>query len=171
MNRIIALSLLVCAFLASTTIASAQKYGHLNSGNLLATMPAVKSADSQMESYQKQLISKGEQMATAFQTKLNAYMQKANAGELSDIQKQQQEGALQKEQQTIAQYEQEVVSKMQKKREELLAPILQKVDAAIKAVGKEKGYTLIFDTSVMNAVLFAEDADDVMPLVKAKLGL
>lgn len=171
MNRIIALSLLVVALLATSTVASAQKYGHLNSGNLLSGMSAVKSADSQMEAYQKQLVAKGEQMATTFQTKLSAYMQKAKAGEMSDIQKQQAETGLQKEQQAIAQYEQEVVAQMQKKREELLAPILQKVDTAIKAVGKEKGYTMIFDSSVMNAILFAEDADDVTALVKAKLGI
>ena len=30
---------------------------------------------------------------------------------------------------------------------------------------------MIFDTSIFNAVLYLEESDDVMPLIKAKLGL
>lgn len=171
MNKIIALGLVVCAFLASTTLVNAQKYGHLNSGNLLAEMPAVKAADKQMEAYQKELIAAGEKMATAFQEKLSVYMKKANAGELSQVQDQQEQAKLQQEQQKIAKYEQEIVAKMQEKRQELLAPILQKVDAAIKAIGEEQGYAMIFDTSVINAVLFAKDSDDITAVVKTKLGM
>ncbi|MEM9990402.1 MAG: OmpH family outer membrane protein, partial [Bacteroidota bacterium] len=151
MNKLVALGLLLCAFLGSTATMEAQKYGHLNSGNLLSQLPAVEQADKEMEAYQKQLIAKGEEMAKAFQTKLNAYMEKANAGTLSKVQEQAEQTKLQQEQQSIAKYEKEIVVKMQQKRQELLAPILQKVDAVIKAIGEEQGYDMIFDTSIINA--------------------
>lgn len=55
------------------------------------------------------------------------------------------------------------------KREELLKPILTKVDDAIKAVAKESGYAMIFDTST-GAMLFAADTDDVTALMKRNWG-
>ena len=54
---------------------------------------------------------------------------------------------------------------------QLLKPIFEKADAAIKAIGKEGGFQMIFDSSTFNVLLFAEDSADIMPLVKAKLGL
>ena len=59
---------------------------------------------------------------------------------------------------------------MNEKRQELLAPILRRVDDAIREVGKENGFQFIFDESI-GAILFDGNAEDVMPLVKAKLGL
>lgn len=162
---------LLVAITFMSQAAIAQKYGHLNSGNFLQELAEVKSANSQLESYQKQLMKKGEDMATAFQTKLEAYMKRAQSGTVSQVQAQQEEGALQQERQKIMEYEQEVMTKVQQKRQELIEPILKKVDDAIQAVGKENGYKFIFDTSLMNATLFVEESDDVTSLVKAKLGL
>ena len=134
-------------------------------------LPEVKAANTQLEAFQQQLVKKGEEMATAFQTKLGAYLKKAVAGELSQVQMQEQEGALSKERESIVKYEQEVIMKVQEKRQALLEPILKRVDEAIQAVGKENGYSMIFETSIINTILFAQDADDVMPLVKKKLGI
>ncbi|MBC7774905.1 MAG: OmpH family outer membrane protein, partial [Phycisphaerae bacterium] len=39
-----------------------------------------------------------------------------------------------------------------------------------KAVAKENGYAMVFDTST-GAMLFASDSDDLTELVKKKLGL
>ena len=41
---------------------------------------------------------------------------------------------------------------------------------AIKQVARDGGYAYIFDTS-MGATLYDEGGDDIMPLVKKKLGL
>ena len=68
------------------------------------------------------------------------------------------------------QFETVIQQLVQAKREELLKPILDKVDVAIKAVGKEGGYLYIFDTST-GATLYALESEDVLPKVKAKLGL
>lgn len=171
MRKLILSSCLIIATLFLSVQLNAQKYGHLNSGNLLQELPMMKSADTQLKAYQEQLVKKGETMAAAFQTKLENYMKQAQGGTLSQIQMQQKESELQKERDGIMKYEQEVITKVQEKRQALLEPILKKVDEAIQAIGKEKGYAMIFDTSLINTILFVQDADDVMPLVKAKLGL
>ena len=56
------------------------------------------------------------------------------------------------------------------RREDLLKPILTRVEDAVKAVATENSYLMIFDTS-SGAFLFAAESDDVSPLVKKKLGM
>jgi len=150
---------------------SAQKYGHLNYGNLLTYVPEVKSGDTKLETYRNQLVKQGQDRLNKWQKDVEAFQKRAEAGELTGLQMKQTEEKLAKEQQAIAALEQEVIQKVAAKRNEILKPILDKIDDAIKAVGKENGYSMIFDTSIYNFVLSAEDSDDVMPLVKAKLGI
>ena len=164
-------NLLYCvAFMALSININAQKFGHLNSGNLLEKIPEVKSADEQLKTYQEGLMSKGQTMVEAFETKYKAYAAEAQGGTLSRLEMQTKEQALQKDQQEIQEYEKKIQIDVMKKREELLQPILMKVDKAIKEVGKENGYTFIFDTS-LGAMLYAPDTEDVEPLVLSKLNL
>ena len=148
---------------------SAQKYGHLNFGNLLSSLDETQAADSTLANYQDQLVAKGEEMAKKWQQKAQAFAQKAQAGELPPVKQQEQQQKLEEERAKILEYEQDVSKKVQQRRKELLEPIIAKVEAAIDDVAKENGYVMIFDTSVFNAILFAEESDDVMELVKAKL--
>ena len=67
---------------------SAQKFGYVNSAELIRSLPEVKTADAQLESYQKELFTKGEQMVKAFEADYTAYMAKVNSGELSQLQMQ-----------------------------------------------------------------------------------
>ncbi len=151
--------------------AMAQKYGHLNFGNLLSLMPETQAADTSLEAYRKQLVAKGEDMATKFKTNYEKLVEDVQAKTLAPKVQEAREAALAKEQQDIMAYEQEMSQKLQLKRQELLKPIVEKAEKAIQDVAKENGYQFIFDTSTFNAVLFVRESDDIMPLVKAKLGM
>jgi outer membrane protein len=159
---------IILAFLCVGMTLNAQKFGYLNSALLLSELPEVKAADSELTAYQKQLVAQGETMVKKFETKYQKYVQEANEGVLSQVQMQQKEGELGQEQQKIQQYEVEVQQKIMKKREELYQPILDKVKLALDAIGKENGYTMIFDAS-NGVILHANESEDVMSLVKAKL--
>ncbi len=52
----------------------------------------------------------------------------------------------------------------------MYSPILKKAEDAIKQVAKENNYSYVFDMGT-GAVIYAQDSDDLMPLVKKKLGL
>ena len=80
------------------------------------------------------------------------------------------EQELQDLQDKINQFQSDSQDKFASKKQELYAPILKKADDAVKAVAKENGYSYVFDTSA-GAVLYAWDSDDLMALVKKKLGL
>jgi len=159
-------ALLVMLFAVASL--SAQKFGYVNSQQLLQESPEVKAADTQMETYQKSLMTKGETMVKELEADYNKYMQEASGKTLSPVQMQQREADLTAQQQAIQKYEQEVQEKIYIKREQLLKPIIDKINTAIEAVGKEGGYTMIFDTST-GALLHATESEDVINLVKAKL--
>lgn len=169
MKRLFFCTTLFLAFTCTSLLG--QKYGYINLGNLVASLPESKAADSELKAYQEQLVKKGEEMAKAFQAKVVAYQKSVADGGMAPIKAKEEEAALQKEQQSILQYEQEVSQKLQTKRNELLKPIVDKATTAIKEVGKENGYAMIFDSSIFNAILYLEEKDDIMPLVKAKLGI
>lgn len=148
----------------------AQKFGYINSSKLLLELPEIKQADVQLQTYQNEMVSKGEQMVKTFEDKYRIVQDQIGKGELSQIQIQQQQGALGQEQQAIQQYQMEVNQNLNLKRQELYKPILDNVNKIIEQIGQEMGYTMIFDTS-SGSLLFAEEGDDVTSIVKQKLGL
>ena len=94
-------------------------------------------------------------------------MTKANGGEISQLEMQQEETKLGQKQQEIQQYEVEVKDLVAKKKQEVYQPILDKIQVAINEVGKENGYTMIFDAG-STGMVFALETEDIMELVKAK---
>jgi len=163
-------TILLAVLMISAVSMQAQKFGYVNSAQLLSELPAVKAADSELETYQKQLMSSGESMVKQLETKIQAYAKEAQEGMLSQVQMAKKEEELGAEQRRIQEYEVEVQNKILKKREDLYAPILEKVKVAIENVGKEQGYTMIFDSSA-GTILHAQDSENLMSTVKAKLGI
>ena len=56
------------------------------------------------------------------------------------------------------------------KRQELLKPIQDRVNKAIKDVATEKGFLYIFDSG-MGVILYSDPAADATKMVKDKLGI
>jgi len=169
--RLLNIKTTLLAMLMITAVSmNAQKFGFVNSAQLLSELPAVKSAESELETFQKQLMSSGEAMVKKLDAKIQAYSKEAQEGLLSQVQMQKKEEELAAEQQKIQAYEVEVQNKILKKREDLYAPILDKVKVAIEAVGADGSYTMIFDSSG-GTILHANDSENVMAKVKAKLGI
>lgn len=161
----------ILCLMAGLALQAQEKYGHLNFGNVVALMPETAQADASLEAYRKELVAKGEGMVNSFKEKYGQLVADEQSGTYTPKALQERAQVLAKEEQDILAYEQEVREKVEQKRQELLKPIIQKAENAIKDIAKANGYVMIFDTSVFNAVLFAQDTDDVFPLIKSKLGL
>ncbi len=158
-------------FMALTTInVNAQKFGYINTQELLANMSEMKLADNQVQALQNELIAKGEEMVIKFEADYKAYMNEANGGTLSKVQMQQKEEVLVGKQDEIKKYEADIQQKIGLKREELYKPVLDKVKAEIEKLGKEGGYTMIFDSSA-GMILHAAESENLMPILKTKLGV
>jgi len=161
-------ALAVAVLFSSVAGAQALKFGHINSADLIQSMPQTKTADSTLKKFAESLDSQLKTMTIEYQTKLQYYQSKVDS--MPDAIKQTKEKELYDLQTRIQDFQQTAQESIQKKKEEIYGPILKKAEDAIKSLAKEKSYAYIFDTSV-GAVIFAQESDDIMPMVKARLGI
>lgn len=149
---------------------NAQKFGYVNSQELLANMPEMKLADNELQKLQNELVAKGEEMVIKFEAEYKKYMAEANSGTLSKVQMQQKEEVLVAQQEEIKKYEGEIQQQLAKKRDDLYKPVIDKVKTEIEKLGVEGGYTMIFDASP-GMILHAAESEDLMQVIMQKLGI
>jgi len=162
--------LIWCFCLLATIAVSAQKFGYINSQNLIQQIPQVKEANAELETLQKQYEKQIEDKAKSLQTKFQALVRRQEQGEISPKQYEVEAQALEQERLDVAKFQQEIQQTLATKSEDLLKPIRDDINKAINDVAEENGFTYIFDESI-GVILYAEESSDVGPLVKAKLGL
>jgi outer membrane protein len=159
----------IAFLLACTVSAFAQlKFGHIDSGELIQMLPQTKQADSTLKRFAESLDSQLKAMTAEYQGKLQSYQSKADT--MPDAIRMTKEKELTDLGQRIQDFQQTAQESIQRKKEEIYGPILKRAEDAIKEIAKEKSYSYIFDTS-LGSVIFAQDSDNIMPLVKEKLGL
>lgn len=78
---------------------------------------------------------------------------------------------LQEQQGKLVQFEQTIQQDLDKVQQELLAPIYQKVQAAIQSIGQEENFSLIEPKMNQFILYYASPVVDITPMVKAKLGI
>lgn len=162
-KQFLLIAVICCLFGLS---ANAQKYGHVNSGEVLKAMPGVDSLQIKMAEFQKELETIYENMVTEFTTKKDKFDKEA--GTMSSAVRKIREQELLEMQNRIQEFQYSVQEDMEEKQLELAKPFQDKIQNAINAVAKEHQYTYIFDTQIL---LYYDGGDDVTPLVKKKLGL
>ncbi|HQE11790.1 MAG TPA: OmpH family outer membrane protein [Flavipsychrobacter sp.] len=156
------------AVLCSASSVVAQKFGYVNSQELLASMPEAKKADSSLQLFAKSYQDQIESMIKEYQKKGQEYQ--AQEKTMTEAVKEVKMRDLQKLEENIQQTQQSAQDKVAKKKEDLFTPILEKADKAIKEVAKANNYDYVFDASA-GALLYAKDSDNILPLVKTKLGI
>ena len=161
---------LLLLLIAQLAYAQAQ-YGHINYGTLLSVLPETKQADKDLEAYQVQL---QDDLKAAVEKYKKRYIEINTAiqnGDLSPVQVAKFEEEIKQTENKLKLQELQISDKVGKKRQELLAPILDRAKKAIEAVARERGYVMVFDTSIFNAILSATEESDLMPYVLAKFGI
>ncbi len=170
MKKLTTVLFVMIACIATTFAQKVNKFGYLNSQELVSLMPEKMKADSAIEKYAKELDNLATQMATEYQTKAAAYQAKFDKKQMSDAEAELAAKELQDLEQRINDFQQAAQNKVQDKQDKLYSPIMAKINEAIKAVAKTNGYTYIFDSSA-GSLLYADEADDVLPLLKTYLKL
>jgi outer membrane protein len=170
MNTILKSLLLILILAGTSMTVQAQKFGYINAQELIKNMPEVKEANANIETLTKQLEKKSVDMKKAFQTKYQSLQAKQQNGEISPKQLETEAALLETEQKKIEEYDQTSIQKIEEKNNQLLTPIIEKVNSAIKDVADENGYTYVFDYSV-GIILYADESTDITELVKTKLGI
>ncbi|HRI23585.1 MAG TPA: OmpH family outer membrane protein [Ferruginibacter sp.] len=149
--------------------ASAQtKIGYINTDELISLMPEAARVDSQLREYQLSLQQMGQTLQIDADKKRDDFFK--DSATLSETMKQVRREELVKLYTRLQDYEQEAQQKASQFAQTKIGPVREKALEAIKTVAKEKGYTYVLDES-SNALLVAPPGDDLLPAVKAKLGI
>lgn len=161
-------TILILAVTLLSTIGMAQKYGHLNAQDVLKDMPEYKQAEDEIERYGQQKQKELMTMQQTLQTEYQKLMEDVKAGTITPAVQQSREKDLMEMQASVQEAAKKAEEKLAQKEMDLLKPMLEKVQKAIKNVGKDNGFTYIFDTSAGSVVYF-DGGNDVTELVKKEI--
>lgn len=167
--KTLALGLLMVIGSAATQ-AQNSKIGHINVDQLISLMPETKEAEASLQAYAQSLETDLTDMQTELQTKVNNF--RANEKVMTELSKETKYKEIQDLDTRIQEYQQKAQQDLQMKEMELLTPVLEKAQNAITEVANEGGFAYILDSSNSKGnVIYNEGGNDIMPLVKTKLGL
>jgi outer membrane protein len=160
--------IIVVAFAGKSAMAQNLKFGHVNSDELIQTMPEYDSATVKLEKFRKELVNALELMSVELNNKNDAYQKESK--NYSEIVKQTKEQELIDMNKRIQDFQNNAQTQLQNKQTEVFQPIYAKVDKAIKDVGKENGFLYVFD---IKSLLYYDEtkSTNVLSLIKTKLGI
>ena len=154
----------------SATAVAQQKIGHIDVEKLVSEMPETQTANAEVQKFQEQLEGDSQAMQEEYMTKMQNAQSNMDTWTQLRLQKEQEE--LEAMGQRIMQFNQSAQQELQRKQMDLMLPIIEKAQEAINTVAKSNSFTYILDSSTGKAVVvFLENGEDIMPLVKAELGI
>lgn len=166
MKKLIALLLMLLPF-AGAVNAQEVKIAFVNTQEVFMALPEVADMQKKLEDLNAKYKKELETMQGEYQKKYSDFIaQQDSLTENIKVRRMQEVQDMQQRMDNFVQVAQQDVAKQQ---QDLLTPIQQKIQEAIKAVGAEKGYTYIIDPQVL--LYQGSNAIDATQFVKAKLGL
>jgi outer membrane protein len=161
--------LIIGLTVATVTSVAAQtpKFGFINSGQIVSQAPgaaeARQSLESEMQGYRTEL----DRLEAQLDSLQTAYeRQRASLSSTAQQQKQQEL------QQRFASYQQraaELQQTAQRREQELVAPLMERIGGVIEEIRVTGGYTMIFDAAAGGVIVAADPALDLTEQVLAKL--
>lgn len=146
------------------------KIGWIKSDELLAVMPERDSALKKLEKQRDEIVRTLEGMQVEYNNKLEAYTKQRDS--LSQFIRTSKEAELDDIRNKITNFQQAGDQELQRKQQELLQPIIDKAQKAIKAVAEENKFTYILDVAQGTVLYYPEEESyNIIKLVKTKLGL
>lgn len=169
MNKI---KTLVAAFLLISFASFAQtndqsvKIGYANVEEILSKMPDRANMQKELEMYGQKLQEQFASKETEYNNKLQAYQK--SAATMDKVVREDKERELVTLEQSIQKFQYDAQMSLREKEQSLIQPVLVKIEAAIKDVAKENGYTYILSEQ---AILEGPDNGNINNLVFKKLGV
>ena len=167
-KSLIAIMVCLLAFGGSAFAQKNGKIGHINSNDLMQIMPGRDSAQTVLQGEVAELEETLKTMQAEAEKRYNDYV--ANQAGWTELIRQTKQREIQDMAARIEEFQQNAQKQLQEREAELLKPIIDRAKKAISDVAKEGGFAYILDAGTA-AILYDEGGEDIMPLVKKKLGL
>ena len=145
----------------------AQKFGVINTSELMETLPEIKNVQEQMESASKKYEDEFAKLQEEFNKKYQEFQALGETTPQTIKDRRMQE--MQELDAKIQQFRETATQDLQRQQQQLLQPVQAKLIEAIQKVGADNGFSLILPMEV--SVYQGADVIDVTPLVKTQLKL
>lgn len=163
--------LLLAILVALPFSAMAQKFGVVNVESIFASMPET----TQMQTQLQETSSRYEEEFGKLQEEVNKlyteYQTIAEDANTPQSIKERRVQEIQERAGKVEQFRNTATQDLQRLQEQLMAPISQKINDAIKSVGQEGSFTFIFPNEPNFLLYTGTDVTDVTSQVRVKLGL
>ena len=161
---------LASALVLCSTSAFAQKLGYINVEELIVVMPERAEAEEKLRRLSDEYTNTLETMQVELNNKYNEYTK--NSATYSDSIRQVKEREMQDLQSRLQETYTMANQEIEKYQQELMAPILEKAEQAIKKVGQDNGFTAIFNISAAPLAYYDENSmTNVLQFVKKEMGI
>jgi outer membrane protein len=174
------IKLLVTLFavgLLSTFSTNAQtvKIGYTNIDFILSSIPDSKDVQAKLSTEKAQYDKLIQEKITGFQKDYEDFQKLMQAGNVSAVIRTDKEKSLQNKQNEIQEFQQNSETALQAKYQQLLSPVMDKIQKAIDEVAKANGYTYVFNSDAgagtTPIVLVAPEQDNITNLVLKQMGV
>jgi outer membrane protein len=159
--------LAVAAIIATSTTFAQQKIGHLNSTEILQSMPEYKTMSEAVEKKKGEYAKLMETMYAEYDKKTKELqantampqaMQDVKVQEVKDLEKR------------MGDFEQKAQGELSTYAQTLAKPLQDKYLKGVKEVAKEQGYSYVLDLAANGVVYSPETGSDLTQAVKTKIG-
>ncbi len=158
---------------ATTAAAGSLKLGYTNIDYVLSQTPEAKDIQNQLTIQRTQTENELKRMQKELEDKYGAY--EKGAAQMSDVIRKDRETELQGLQSRIQEFSQTAQTSLQTKYQQLVNPVVQKIQKAIDAVAKEENYQYVFNldagANTIPILLVAPEENNITDSVLKKLGI
>lgn len=165
MKRVLFVGMMILGLMAAAQVSAQNKMAYVSVDEVVQLMPEYKKAMGEMAQFDSALqINYAE---TVKELNRQDSMYKADSAKWSNAIRTANREKMKKLLVDLQGFEQTYQQQMQQRQEELMTPVAQKANGLISDIAKANGYTYVFRKE---ALLVQPEADDLLPLVKKKLG-
>ncbi|MDR3119333.1 MAG: OmpH family outer membrane protein [Mediterranea sp.] len=166
------IALVIMLVIPMSVFAQSVKFGQVHSQEIIVLMPEYTKAISDIQALEKKYQDEMARVNEEFTKKYQEFQQAVAEGSLPTNIQERRQKELQDMMEKSEQFQQEAYQQLQKTQQELMAPIMKKIDDAVKAVGAEDNMVVIFDLSRTSIPYVSESlVTDVTAKVKTRVGI
>ena len=147
----------------------AQKFGYINSVEIVQVMPEYIKAQTDYQTLQKQYADEYERLRSELEKKSAEYEQAKDSLPAAILQRREKD--LQELYTRLQQYEQESFQNLQQAQQTKLGEVNQVLSKAVQAVGQAGNYVCVFDVASGIPYISQTLCEDLTETVKTKLGI
>ncbi|HMH22599.1 MAG TPA: OmpH family outer membrane protein [Puia sp.] len=168
MKKIVILVVAVISLAAAGNKAQAQtKIGFISLADVITAMPEYKKADTSLADFQTALGQNYDDMRKEF-SEQDSLLNSKDTAKYTRAQLELKRKNLGEMYLKLQGWQQQAQQMYQQKQQDLIAPIQKKAVETVQAVARENGFTYVLSKE---ALFVSPPAEDLLPLVKKKLGL